>query len=360
MHVDAPGHPRVGHLGGDQGTCRLRGQQQPEPSRLAEPARPRPAGARPRGRPGGARRRRRSRTAPGRPARSARAGPSAPTPPPRVTPCPLPERAGAGDAPGAGRGTARSARPRPGAGDTTGPCRPTPSAVPSPRARGRTTPGRPSRARRSPPPRPPAPAHPAGARAIPGSWAHAPSAGRHDVSMPPDAESVLDTRAPRFREGQVEQVLGTHWGIEPRTLGPLPSDRDLNVLVDERYVLKVSNPAERPDLVDLEDVSLAHVRRVAPDLPVPLQVEARSGRVVTVADASGRACLARLITVVPGTPLEGTPDDPGPRRADGRHGRPHQRRAAGPVPSGRRPRAGLGRTPGTGGPRASGRPGRAR
>ena len=125
--------------------------------------------------------------------------------------------------------------------------------------------------------------------------------------MPSDAESVLDTPAPRFRDGQVERVLGTHWGIEPRSLGPLPSDRDLNVLVDDGYVLKVSNPAERPDLVDLEDVSLAHVRRVAPDLPVPLQVEASSGRVVTVADASGRACLARLITVVPGTPLKGTP-----------------------------------------------------
>ena len=127
--------------------------------------------------------------------------------------------------------------------------------------------------------------------------------------MPADHESVLDTRAPRFGEGQVEQVLETHWGVEPRTLDALPSDRDLNVLVDDRFVLKVSNPAERPELVDLEDVSLAHVRRVAPDLPVPEQVAPTSGSTlaVRVEDASGRSCLARLITVVPGMPLEGTP-----------------------------------------------------
>ena len=128
VHVDAPGHPGVGHLGCDQGARRLRGQQQPEPHRVSR-ARdrcqlagvlevgPEVLGVR------------RSRTAPGPPAHSARAGPSAPTPPPAVTPRPLMVRAGAGGGPGAGHGTAARARPRPAAVDTTAPCRPTPSAA---------------------------------------------------------------------------------------------------------------------------------------------------------------------------------------------------------------------------------------
>lgn len=123
----------------------------------------------------------------------------------------------------------------------------------------------------------------------------------------PDPDSVLDTPAPHFGAGDVERILADHWGIEAAALHPLPSERDRNVLVDDRFVLKVSNPAEQADLVDMEDVALAHVGRVAPDLPVPRLVESGSGPVATVVDALGRECLARLITVVPGTPLEGMP-----------------------------------------------------
>ena len=120
-------------------------------------------------------------------------------------------------------------------------------------------------------------------------------------------DGVLDTPAPHLGDDEVTRILASHWGIDVGALHPLPSERDLNVLVDDRFVLKVSNPSERADLVDLEDVSLAHVRRVAPDLPVPRLVEAGSGPVVTIHDSAGRPCLARVITVVPGAPLEGTP-----------------------------------------------------
>lgn len=118
---------------------------------------------------------------------------------------------------------------------------------------------------------------------------------------------VLDTPAPHLDDDVVRQVLTRHWGLDAGDLHPLPSERDLNVLIDDRFVLKVSNPAEHPALIDMEDVGLEHVRRVAPDLPVPRLVEAGSGPVVTVRDAADRACPARLITVVPGAPLEGSP-----------------------------------------------------
>ena len=51
---------------------------------------------------------------------------------------------------------------------------------------------------------------------------------------------------------------------------------------------------------------MRHVAAVDPDLPIPAVVPATDGAdVVTILDDEGRECLARLITVVPGTPLEG-------------------------------------------------------
>jgi 4-aminobutyrate aminotransferase-like enzyme/Ser/Thr protein kinase RdoA (MazF antagonist) len=125
--------------------------------------------------------------------------------------------------------------------------------------------------------------------------------------MPLESDNVLDTAPPRLSPDEVQRLLADHWGLEPVPTAPLPSERDLNVLVDGRYVLKVANPAERAEVVDMENAGLAHARRVAPGLPLPRLVDSRSGAVVTVVEASGRSCLARLLTVVPGRSLEGSP-----------------------------------------------------
>ena len=81
------------------------------------------------------------------------------------------------------------------------------------------------------------------------------------------------------------------------------------MLVDDRYVLKVANPGEDPDVLDMENAAMAHVRQVSPDLPVPALMPATSGAAVAaVTDAGGRRCLARLITtIVPGQSHEGRP-----------------------------------------------------
>jgi 4-aminobutyrate aminotransferase-like enzyme/Ser/Thr protein kinase RdoA (MazF antagonist) len=98
------------------------------------------------------------------------------------------------------------------------------------------------------------------------------------------------------------------WGWPAATIHPLASERDANLLIDGRYVLKVSNPAEDPLVVDMENAAMTHALRVSPGLPVPVLIPTASGATVArVVDAAGRACLARLFTVVPGRPAEGTP-----------------------------------------------------
>ncbi|TDV49980.1 aminotransferase class III-fold pyridoxal phosphate-dependent enzyme [Actinophytocola oryzae] len=123
---------------------------------------------------------------------------------------------------------------------------------------------------------------------------------------------VFTESAPAFSLATLRDLVREHWHLADPALRPLDSERDLNVLVDDRYVLKVANPAERADVVDMEVRALTHVHAADPTLAVPATVAARGGDlVVLLTDAAGRDCLARLITLLPGSPLEGTPVDVG-------------------------------------------------
>jgi Ser/Thr protein kinase RdoA (MazF antagonist) len=111
-----------------------------------------------------------------------------------------------------------------------------------------------------------------------------------------------------MRTDRVASLVEDVWGLRVDTVRQLSSERDANVLLDDRYVLKVSNPAEDPAVVDMENAAMSHAARAAADLPLPSVVPAASGvSVARVIDDAGSACLARLITVVPGSPAEGRP-----------------------------------------------------
>ncbi|GHH71316.1 hypothetical protein GCM10018793_06290 [Streptomyces sulfonofaciens] len=117
---------------------------------------------------------------------------------------------------------------------------------------------------------------------------------------------VFAEPAPAFSSERLRQALLRHWNMSEPRVRPLDSERDLNVLVDRGFVLKISNPAEDPGVVDMEVRALEHVRASDPSLAVPALVPAQAGKpVVRVHDDSGRACLVRMITLLPGAPLEG-------------------------------------------------------
>jgi 4-aminobutyrate aminotransferase-like enzyme/Ser/Thr protein kinase RdoA (MazF antagonist) len=128
------------------------------------------------------------------------------------------------------------------------------------------------------------------------------------ASATPTHRDVLDAPAPVLAPGRAVAVLSGAWGLPVSEAEPLGSERDLNVMLDGRYVLKLSNPAEDRAVVEMENAAMAHAARVAVDLPLPALVPAASGEpVVEVADDTGRTCLARLVTVLPGAAAEGRP-----------------------------------------------------
>lgn len=121
-------------------------------------------------------------------------------------------------------------------------------------------------------------------------------------------QSVLSERAPQLSLAAASHLVGETWGLPaPRTTS-LASERDLNILVDDSHVLKVSNPAEPAEVVDMEVAAMAHAARCDPELPLPRTVPTLTGDSIhPITDESGRRCLTRLITIVPGAPLEGSP-----------------------------------------------------
>ncbi|GMA40471.1 hypothetical protein GCM10025883_25160 [Mobilicoccus caccae] len=121
---------------------------------------------------------------------------------------------------------------------------------------------------------------------------------------------LMSEEAPRLSEVRRIELLRGSWGLAADVLKALPSERDLNVMVDDAYVLKVTNPAEPDAIVEMEVAAMAHVAEADPDLPVPRTVPDRAGELLhEITDDTGRRCLVRLITIVPGEMSEGLPID---------------------------------------------------
>ncbi|GEP33694.1 hypothetical protein NSZ01_14620 [Nocardioides szechwanensis] len=117
---------------------------------------------------------------------------------------------------------------------------------------------------------------------------------------------LMHEPAPALSADGLSRLVSETWGVTPAQVTPLPSERDLNALVDGEYVVKVSNPAEARAIVEMEVAALAHVATVDPGLALPRTVPTRSGASIHEApDDTGRRCLVRLVTVVPGAVLEG-------------------------------------------------------
>jgi 4-aminobutyrate aminotransferase-like enzyme/Ser/Thr protein kinase RdoA (MazF antagonist) len=82
--------------------------------------------------------------------------------------------------------------------------------------------------------------------------------------------SVLEAPPPRFTPTEVERIASELLGIDG-TAFDLGSERDQTFLVDDGVdgaIVKISNLAEDPAVLDMEAAAILHVARVDPSLPV--------------------------------------------------------------------------------------------
>jgi 4-aminobutyrate aminotransferase-like enzyme/Ser/Thr protein kinase RdoA (MazF antagonist) len=126
---------------------------------------------------------------------------------------------------------------------------------------------------------------------------------------------LLHTPMPALPVEAVLARVEELYGIRAAEATPLSSERDQMLLLPSAspapVVLKISNRAESPHTLDMENGALRHLAAVAPDLPVPRLVPTRAGELVgSIAGAEGREHLLRALTVVPGQHVEGRPVSP--------------------------------------------------
>ena len=120
----------------------------------------------------------------------------------------------------------------------------------------------------------------------------------------PRALGALETKAPCFSKADAEGAVREVFGVEAEARA-LYSERDQNFHVraedGREFVLKVSNPAEDPAVVDFHTQALLHIAAVDASLPVPQVVSTADGTPYRwVVGPDGRRSLVRLLTFLPG------------------------------------------------------------
>jgi hydroxylysine kinase len=125
----------------------------------------------------------------------------------------------------------------------------------------------------------------------------------------------------RMSEDEAERVVTRYWGLPGRaTRLATEKDDTFAVRADRRAcVLKVSNPAEDPQEIDLEIQLMRHMARADSLVPVPELFDALDGQtLVALEDAAGQPRQARLMSFIVGTSLDSTSSSPAEREAVGR------------------------------------------
>jgi hydroxylysine kinase len=135
--------------------------------------------------------------------------------------------------------------------------------------------------------------------------------------------SILGVAAEEISLAAAEQLTALHFGIEGRA-SRLTSERDQNFKIatedGREYALRVSNHAQDPEVNDLQVSALLHVEQVDPGIPVPRVFRALNGQAhLRLPFEQGRLRAVRLLSYLPGTPLNTVAHTAAHRRELGTH-----------------------------------------
>ena len=115
----------------------------------------------------------------------------------------------------------------------------------------------------------------------------------------------LESTPPTFGEEAVRQILRDGFGMESSSLHPLAGERDQNFRVEvahgQRFLFKISNPADDQPILEMQTAALRHIEHVDPGLPVMRALPSMTGEFwVDLPGADGRTYPARLFTFLSG------------------------------------------------------------
>ncbi|MBT8144001.1 MAG: phosphotransferase, partial [Gammaproteobacteria bacterium] len=115
---------------------------------------------------------------------------------------------------------------------------------------------------------------------------------------------------PEIELDEAAQLLREHYDING-DLHPLDSERDLNFRVDTdegQYVLRFANSDDGEDVIGFQTAALRHIHARDPSLPIPDVLRNSQGKFMQpVTTASGSTHILRLVSYLPGNPVEHAP-----------------------------------------------------
>ena len=117
------------------------------------------------------------------------------------------------------------------------------------------------------------------------------------------------SQAPRFDAAEAEELGRRLFGFSG-VASPLPSERDQNFLLSsasgERRVLKIANPGEGAEDLDLQNAAMLHLASGKDPVPASRIFPGLDGRLISEAkDQNGVSHAVRLVSYIEGTPLGG-------------------------------------------------------
>jgi 4-aminobutyrate aminotransferase-like enzyme/Ser/Thr protein kinase RdoA (MazF antagonist) len=116
-------------------------------------------------------------------------------------------------------------------------------------------------------------------------------------------ESTADG-VPCFNRNEAEDIALRLYGLDLSAV-PLPSERDQNFLLKEEketgFVLKIANPGEKRNSLDLQNRAMQHLNKKMPPGMCPRLIPSDSGHEIeTVEDKQGQEHFVRLVSYIPG------------------------------------------------------------
>ncbi len=132
-----------------------------------------------------------------------------------------------------------------------------------------------------------------------------------------DPLRLMTTPAPEISPEQAVDLVRDRYALVGSAT-PLDSERDRNFryTADDgrEFVLKISNAAESPAVLDFQARALDHIARTAPELPVPRIEPGSDGELLQAVELTGGRSHVRLVSYLPGMPVGDVPSTPELRR----------------------------------------------
>lgn len=127
-----------------------------------------------------------------------------------------------------------------------------------------------------------------------------------------DPLSAIASPPPQIGVDRIARLVAEQYGFEGE-IKPLVSERDQNFQIttasQQRYVVKIANAAERPINVDFQIKALLHLQDCGCNIAVPRIIRTLDDSSLTKVREDGVTHALRVVSHVPGRPLESvTPD----------------------------------------------------